>query len=39
MSIDSNKAAAKETYQGKVYYFCSADCQKKFKADPKKYAA
>ena len=28
----------KTTYEGKEVAFCSGDCQKKFKADPKKYA-
>ena len=28
----------KTTYEGKEVAFCSGDCCKKFKADPKKYA-
>ena len=28
----------KTTYEGKEVAFCSGDCQKKFKADPKKYS-
>jgi len=28
----------KTAYEGKEVAFCSGDCQKKFKADPKKYA-
>jgi len=28
------KVAAKSQYQGAWYYFCSADCQKEFQADP-----
>lgn len=39
MSIKSGSAFAKEEHQGKTYYFCSAHCQQKFKADPGKYAA
>ena len=27
-----------ETYDGKVYHLCCADCVKPFKADPRKYA-
>lgn len=39
MSIESDKAAARETYQGSSYYFCSPNCQRTFKADPAKFAA
>ncbi len=39
MSLDSEKAKATETYQGKTYYFCSAHCQSAFKADPMKFIA
>lgn len=27
----------KAEYKGQVYYFCSANCQAKFKIEPKKY--
>ncbi len=39
MTIDSEKAHASETYQGRTYYLCSAQCQRSFKADPAKFAA
>lgn len=39
MSIESEKAHASETYQGRSYYFCSAPCQSAFKADAAKFAA
>lgn len=38
MSIESEKAHASETYQGRTYHFCSAQCQRSFKADPAKFA-
>jgi Cu+-exporting ATPase len=37
MSIDRSAAKGKSEYEGKVYYFCSDGCKKKFDADPKKY--
>jgi len=39
MNLEQTKAAAKENYDGKEYYFCSDNCHKKFVAEPKKYAA
>ena len=39
MSIESEKAHASETHQGRTYYFCSAQCQRSFKAEPAKFAA
>ena len=39
MSLESEKANASETYQGRSYYFCSAQCHRSFKADPGKFAA
>ena len=39
MSIESEKAHASETHQGRSYYFCSAQCQRSFKAEPEKFAA
>jgi P-type Cu+ transporter len=38
MDIDPNTAHASEEYEGKNYYFCSAACQDKFKANPKQYS-
>ena len=37
MSIDPKKTAHRTTHEGASYYFCSADCQAKFIADPQKY--
>jgi len=39
MDVDPNSAVASEEHEGKKYYFCSAACHEKFKADPKRYAA
>jgi Cu+-exporting ATPase len=39
MEIDPQSAVATEEHQGKTYYFCSAACHDKFKAEPEKYAA
>lgn len=37
MSVDAKTAPAKADYQGKTYYFCSVDCQTKFRQQPGKY--
>jgi len=37
MEIDPKNAAATEEYEGETYYFCSAACHEKFKAEPEKY--
>ena len=37
MTIDPAKAAAKVEYAGTKYYFCSAGCAAKFRADPARY--
>lgn len=37
MKVDDQKAAAQSTYQGKIYYFCCADCKTKFDANPLQY--
>ena len=39
MEVDSDTAAAKSTYQGETYYFCSTDCAQTFDANPSRYAA
>jgi YHS domain-containing protein len=39
MMIDPNTAAATATYEARVFYFCSEDCQRVFKADPEAYAS
>lgn len=38
MTIESEKAAAREAWQGQTYYFCSKSCQEKFRAAPDLYA-
>jgi len=37
MEIDPKNAAATAEYKGETYYFCSAACHDKFKAEPEKY--
>ena len=38
MTIDSAKAATQAQYQGKTYFFCSAQCRRTFDAGPERYA-
>lgn len=38
MLIDSDTAAGKTEYEGKTYYFCSAQCLRQFDGDPGRYA-
>ena len=37
MEVDPKTAAAKSTYQGKTYYFCSMGCKQDFDKEPQKY--
>ena len=37
MNVQADKAAARLELDGKLYLFCSTDCQHKFETDPKKY--
>ncbi|MBI5752139.1 MAG: YHS domain-containing protein, partial [Hydrogenophilales bacterium] len=37
MNVEEQSAAGKLTHEGTVYYFCSADCLGKFKANPAAY--
>ena len=37
MNVQADKAAARMELDGKLYLFCSKDCQHKFEIDPKKY--
>src|ERR1700678_140475 len=37
MSVDALRATAQANHDGKNYFFCSAGCATKFKADPAKY--
>jgi Cu+-exporting ATPase len=39
MIIESDTAAAKSTYQGETYFFCSVDCKQAFDAEPSRFAA
>lgn len=36
MSVEP-KAAKTSAYEGRIYYFCSADCREKFESAPKTY--
>ncbi len=38
MQVNEKNAAGKASFGGQTYYFCSADCQRKFEQDPQKYA-
>ena len=38
MDVDPSRAAAKETYRGHIYYFCSVGCRERFAAAPERYA-
>ncbi len=37
MKVEKDKAAASVEYEGDVYYFCGAMCQRKFEENPEKY--
>ena len=39
MTVDPAKTPHKLVYDGETYYFCSAGCLQKFRADPAKYLA
>ena len=39
MTIDASGAAGTREYDGHTYHFCSADCLRKFDAEPAPYAA
>ena len=38
MAVDPKTAAAKATYKGKTYYFCSREDKETFTKSPEKYA-
>lgn len=38
MTIDSDTAVGQSQYEGRTFYFCSAQCKRQFDADPKQYA-
>jgi YHS domain-containing protein len=37
MEIDPKTATNKSSYQGKTYYFCTADDQRAFEKEPQRY--
>jgi len=37
MTVDEKKAAAKQEYQGKTYFFCASSCKEKFAQAPEKF--
>lgn len=37
MALEEDEAAATATYDGKIYYFCSAACRNDFQEDPEAY--
>src|ERR1700689_3360279 len=39
MTVDPARATATAEHVGKTYYFCSASCAAKFRAEPEKYLA
>jgi len=39
MHVEAEKSAARETFAGQDYYFCSDICHQKFVAEPEKYTS
>jgi len=39
MLVDPKQAAGQRVHEGKTYYFCSADCLKKFDQAPPRHVA
>lgn len=39
MMVDSDTAAARSTFDGTTYYFCTVECRDLFEANPARYAA
>jgi YHS domain-containing protein len=37
MTLDTDKATAQASYQGRTYYFCSLECERRFQAQPERY--
>jgi P-type Cu+ transporter len=37
MHVDSAMAPAQMLYEGQPHYFCSEECMRQFRADPKRY--
>lgn len=38
MELDPGQIEAQSRYQGKAYYFCSAECKRLFDENPEAYA-
>jgi YHS domain-containing protein len=38
MTVSRGEVADKSEYQGRTYYFCSADCKSRFDVNPLQYA-
>jgi YHS domain-containing protein len=38
MTVSRGDVAEKSQYQGRTYYFCSADCKSRFDVNPLQYA-
>lgn len=38
MTVEAGKQAATADHAGKTYYFCSASCASKFKANPSQFS-
>jgi P-type Cu+ transporter len=36
--LDGQQTAWRSDYQDRAYYFCSADCKRRFEGDPARYA-
>jgi len=39
MLVDPGKAASKQEYKGKTYYFCSTRCAERFRQEPERFLA
>ena len=39
MMVDSSTAEWKADHQGETYYFCSAECEQRFTAEPSRFVA
>ncbi|AFL66382.1 YHS domain-containing protein [Desulfurococcus amylolyticus] len=37
MKVDPGKTQYKTVYKGKIYYFCSSKCKKRFEENPEYY--
>ena len=39
MTVDTERAPARETHDGKEYFFCNPGCAAKFRSDPERFLA